>query len=159
MNGLLAVHVAISLAAIVAGFVVVRGLWTGHRLEGWTAAFLATTAATCISGFPLPADRVLPSHIVGVLTLIAVAIAMAGRYHHRLAGAWRGAYIAGALVALYFNVFVGVVQAFLAIPVLQALAPTQAEWPFLITQVALLAVFVALGRGALARFHPRVVAG
>ena len=158
MSVLLVVHVVISLVGIAAGFVVVRGLWTGHRTDGLTAVFLVTTIATSVTGFPLPADRVLPSHVVGVLTLVALGVAIEARYRRRLAGGWRRAYVIASLLALYFNVFVGVVQAFLNVPALHALAPTQAEWPFLLTQVALVAAFVALGRGVLARFHPRAAA-
>ena len=153
MSLLLDVHVLISLAGIAAGFVVAYGMWTNARMDGWTHVFLATTIATCLTGFPLPADRVLPSHVVGVLTLVALAVAIEARYRRHFAGGWRRAYVIAALVALYFNVFVGVVQAFLRIPALRALAPTQAEWPFLVAQLAVVALFVGLGRAALARFH------
>lgn len=154
MSVLLDVHVIISLVGIAAGFVVAYGMWTNARMDGWTHVFLATTVATCVTGFPLPADHLLPSHVVGVITLVALAVAIQARYRRRLAGPWRRTYVVAALVALYFNVFVGVVQAFLKIPALHALAPTQAEWPFLVAQIGVVALFVGLGRGAVARFHP-----
>jgi hypothetical protein len=152
---LLTLHVAISLVAIVDGFIVVAGMLARQRRDGWTTAFLITTAITCLTGFPLPADRVLPSHVVGVLTLAAVAVAYVARYPRRMAGGWRTAYVVGALVALYFNVFVLVVQLFRQVPALHALAPTESEPPFAVAQGLVLVAFLVAGRAALRRFHPR----
>jgi hypothetical protein len=153
MRILLFGHVAISLIAIVAGFVVAYGLLTAQRLDRWTALFLWTTTATSVTGFPLPADHILPSHIVGIISLVVLAIAFVARYVRQLANGWRAAYVVTALVALYLNVFVLVVQAFLKVPTLKALAPTQAEPPFAITQLAVLVLFAGLGIAALRTFR------
>jgi hypothetical protein len=95
----------------------------------------------------------LPSHIVGIITLVALTLAIFARYGHRLAGAWRWIYVLGAVVALYLNVFVLIVQAFMKVPGLNALAPTQSEPPFLATQVVVLVIFILLGIGAALRFR------
>jgi hypothetical protein len=147
------VHVVISLIALVAGFVVVYGLLTSRQLEGWTLIYLVTIVATSVTGFFLPADRFLPSHAVGIISLVILAAAIAGRYIFHLAGAWRWIYAAGLVAALYLNAFVGVVQAFQKISALHALAPTQSEPPFAIVQVVVLVAFVVLGVLA-ARRHP-----
>ncbi len=124
------------------------------RLDGWTALFLATTVLTSVTGFFFPADRLLPSHIVGIISLVALAAAIVALYAYRLAGSWRWIYVTAAVVALYLNVFVGVVQAFQKLPFLQRLAPTQSELPFLAAQLIVLAVLIVLGFVALRRFHP-----
>lgn len=142
MRALLFVHVAISLVGIAAGLVVAYGLITAQRLEGWTRLFLVTTIATSVTGYPLPADRILPSHIVGAISLVALAIAWMALYSRRLAGGWRATYVITAVLSLYLNVFVGIVQAFQKVPALKALAPTQSEPPFVIAQAAALALFV-----------------
>lgn len=146
-------HVAISLVGIVSGFVVLFGLLVAKRLDGWTTLFLATTVLTSATGFFFPVRHLLPSHIVGILSLVVLGVAIYARYSRRLAGAWRKAYVASAVTALYLNVFVGIVQAFLKIPALHALAPTQAEAPFKFTQLGALVIFVALGVIAAKRFR------
>ena len=147
------VHVLLSLAGIGTGFIVVFGLLTGKRLDGWTALFLATTVATSVTGFLFPFHQLLPSHKVGILSLIMLVVVILARYPFHLAGAWRRIYAIGAMVALYLNVFVGVVQAFLKIPALKALAPTQKEPPFLVAQLVVLVVFAGLTILAAKRFH------
>jgi hypothetical protein len=153
MRALLVGHVAISLIGIATGFVVVRGFLAANRVDRWTALFLATTIATSVTGFPLPADRILPSHLVGVISLVVLGIAVHARYTRRLAGTWRSLYVVTSVMALYLNVFVGVVQAFRHIPVLHALAPTESELPFALTQLATLLVFVALGTACVRNFR------
>ena len=148
-----AVHVALSLIGIAAGFVVMIGLLRGTQLRGWTAVFLVTTVATSVTGYGFPVDRVLPSHIVGVLSLVVLAIAILALYALHLSGAWRSVYVVCAALALYFNVFVGVVQAFLHVPALHALAPQQNEPPFVIVQLIVLAGFVVLTILAVKRFR------
>jgi hypothetical protein len=148
-----AVHVALSLIGIGAGLVVIVGLLNGTRLRGWTALFLVTTLATSVTGFGFPVDRVLPSHIVGTLSLVVLAIAIVALYALHLQGSWRGIYVVSATLALYLNVFVGVVQAFLKIPTLHALAPQQTESPFVIAQLFVLAIFVVLTVAAAKRFR------
>ncbi len=146
-------HVIISLAGIGAGFVVVYGLLNGKRLDGWTAIFLTTTVLTSVTGFLFPFEKLLPSHIVGCISLVVLAIAIWARYGGRLAGASRWIYVVTAAIALYLNCFVAVVQAFLKIPALHALAPTGSEPPFLVAQCVVLAVFVWLTWRAAKRFH------
>ena len=147
------VHVVISLVGIVSGLVVLLGLVAANRLNGWTVLFLVTTVATCLTGFGFPFVQLLPSHIVGIITLVALTLAIFARYGHRLAGAWRWIYVLGAIVALYLNVFVLIVQAFMKVPGLNALAPTQSEPPFLVTQVVVLVIFILLGIVAALRFR------
>jgi hypothetical protein len=151
------VHVLISLAGIFTGIVVLIGLLTGKRLDGWTAIFLATTVATSVTGFFFPVDHFMPSHAVGIISLLILAVAIYARYSRHLAGAWRKVYVLGAVLALYLNVFVGVVQAFLKIPALKALAPTQTEPPFKLTQLVVLVLFVAPAIVAAIRFRDEPV--
>src|SRR5438552_13960372 len=106
------VHVVLSLVGIFAGLVVVFGMLGSKRLDGWTALFLATTVLTSVTGFFFPFDKILPSHIVGIISLVVLAIAILALYALHLAGAWRWIYVVSAVMALYLNVFVGVVQAF-----------------------------------------------
>lgn len=148
------VHVVISLVAIASGLIVLLGLLAAKKFGGWTALFLVTTVATCVTGFGFPFARLLPSHIVGVITLVACAVAILALYIRRLAGAWRWIYVISTVVALYLNVFVLVVQAFLKVPALNALAPTQTEGPFKLTQIVVLAIFILPCIVAAFRFHP-----
>src|SRR5258705_11838709 len=110
------VHVVISLVGIASGLVVLFGLLTGKWLDGWTALFLLTTAATSLTGFGFPFDHLLPSHVVGIISLVALAVAAAARYGFHLAGPWRGGYVAGAGISLYFNVFGPIVPVFHEVP-------------------------------------------
>ncbi len=148
-----AVHVVLSLVGILSGFVVLFGMLGGKRLDGWTVLFLASTVATSVTGFFFPVDHFLPSHAVGILSLVVLAVAILARYALRLAGAWRRIYVVGAVIALYLNVFVAVVQAFQKVPALKAMAPTQSEPPFLVAQLAVMALCVALGIVAAKRFR------
>ena len=147
------VHVLISLAGLGSGFVVVYGLLTGKRMDGWTAIFLVTTVLTSATGFLFPVEHLLPSHIVGIISLVVLAAAIAARYVFHLAGAWRVVYVVGSVLALYLNCFVAVVQAFLKVPALHALAPTGKEPPFLVAQLVVMAVFIGLGVVATKRFR------
>lgn len=147
------VHVLLSLVGIGSGFVVMSGLLAAKRLDGWTALFLASTVATSVTGFGFPFDHSLPSHAVGAISLVVLAVAIVARYAIHLAGAWRPIYVVGAVIALYFNVFVGIVQAFQKVPALKAIAPTQSELPFVVTQLVALALFVVLGIFATIRFR------
>ena len=154
LDVLTVVHTAISLVGIVSGVIVVRGMLRANTLPGWTAVFLWTTVLTSATGFLFPFTTVKPSHVVGVLSLIVLAVALAGLYVLRLRGPWRAAYVISATVALYFNVFVLVAQAFQKVPFLAPLAPTQSEPPFAVAQVAVLALFIWLGVRAVRSFHP-----
>ncbi len=147
------VHVLISLAGIASGFIVVYGMLTGKRLDAWTAVFLATTVLTSATGFLFPVEHLLPSHVVGIISLLTLLVAILARYAFHLAGAWRWLYVVCALLALYLNCFVAVIQSFLKVAALHALAPTQKEPPFLVAQLAVVALFIVLGVLAVKRFH------
>ena len=147
-------HVAISLIAIASGVVVTIGMWRAQRMPLWTAVFLVTTIATSVTGFLFHSKSFGPPHVVGVISLIILALALVALYGYRLTGAWRWIYVASALAAFYLNVFVAVVQAFQKLPFLNALAPKGSEPPFAITQLLVLAGFIALGVIAARRFHP-----
>ena len=149
-------HVIISLIGIVAGIVVLLGMLGGRKLDGWTAIFLATPVLTSVTGFLFPFNKLLPSHVVGIISLAVLAIALLALYGLHLAGAWRRIYVAAAVLALYLNVFVGVVQAFQKLAFLQPFAPTQTEAPFIVAQVVVVAIFVVLGFLAVKRFHPQI---
>jgi hypothetical protein len=151
------VHVVISLVGIASGLVVVFGLLAGKRLGGWTGLFLATTVATSVTGFGFPFDHLLPSHKVGIISLVVLVVAILARYAFHLTGAWRRTYVISAVAALYFNVFVLVVQAFLKVPALHAMAPKQTEPPFLVTQLVVLVLFIVIGIMATKRFHDEPV--
>lgn len=146
-------HVIISLAGIGSGFVVLVGLLNGKRLDGWTAIFLATTILTSVTGFLFPFEGFKPSYALGVMSLVILAIAIFARYARRMMGAWRSIYVITAALALYFNCFVAVVQAFMKVPALHAMAPTGSEPPFLEAQLAVLAIFVWLTCRAVKRFR------
>lgn len=148
------VHVALSLVAIAAGAVVVLGMLGAKRFEGWTALFLAATVLTSVTGFFFPSASFGPAHVVGILSLVVLAVAILALYVYHLSGAWRWIYVIGVVVALYLNVFVGVAQAFQKLPFLQPLAPTQSEPPFLVTQLVVMGIFIVLGILAVIRFHP-----
>jgi hypothetical protein len=150
------VHVVISLIGVVTGIVVLFGMLNGRRLEGLTAVFLATTVLTSVTGFLFPFSTLLPSHVVGIISLVVLVVALFALYSKRLSGAWRSIYIVTATVALYLNVFVGVVQAFQKVAFVQPLAPTQAEAPFVVAQVIVLALFGMLGFLAVKKFHPDI---
>jgi hypothetical protein len=149
------VHVILSLVGILAGAVAVLGMLSAKKLEGWTALFLATTVATSATGFLFHSAAFGPPHVVGVISLVVLAVAVIALYFLHLTGIWRWIYVIAAMVAIYLNVFVGVIQAFEKIGFLEALAPHQTEPPFVVAQVIVLAIFVVLGFGALRKFHPR----
>ena len=138
-------HVALSLVGIFTGFVVLFALLSAKQSNSWTATFLVTTAATSVTGFLFPFHKFLPSHAVGIVSLLVLAVTIPALYVFHLAGPWRRTYAVGAVIALYLNVFVLIAQFFMKIPALKALAPTQSEPPFLGTQVAVMSIFVVLG--------------
>ncbi len=153
------VHVIISLVAIVSGFIVMFGLLGSNRMSGMTALFLATTILTSVTGFLFPFTQLLPSHMIGILSLVLLAIAVFALYVQKLSGAWRRIYVVTAMLSLYLNVFVLIIQAFLKVPALHALAPSvpPAEPPFLVVQGVVLAFFVIVIIGAVRRFRPLAV--
>ncbi len=137
-------HVVISLVGIFSGFVVVYGLLTAKRFDRWTSVFLWTTVLTSVTGYFFPFHKLLPSHIVGIISLVLLAIAIFARYSKKLVGPWNPTYAVTAVLAQYLNFFVLIVQLFQKIPALHALAPTQSEQPFKLTQLVVLVVFVIL---------------
>jgi hypothetical protein len=147
------VHVVISLIGILSGFVVVFGLIGSKRLNAWTAVFLTTTVLTSVTGFLFPFHKFLPSHGVGIVSLIVLALAIPARYVFHLAGGWRRTYVITATAALYLNVFVLIAQLFMKVPALKALAPTQSEPPFLVSQLVVMALFIVLGVFATIKFR------
>jgi hypothetical protein len=148
------IHVAISLIGILSGFVVLYGLIAAQPLPRWTLLFLTATVATSATGFGFPFQGFTPAIGVGILSLSILAITIPARYVFHLAGAWRWIYVVGAVVSLYFNVFVLVVQSFLKIPALHALAPQGTEPPFAIAQGIVLLLFIGASVLAVRRFHP-----
>ncbi len=151
------VHVIISLVGILSGFVVLAGLLTAKRFDCATSLFLATTAATSVTGFFFPFHGVTPGIVVGIISLVVLAVSAYARYPRQMAGGWRKTYVITAVLALYFNVFVLVVQLFEKVPTLKSLAPTQTEPPFKITQLLVLILFIVLGTLATIRFRAEPV--
>jgi hypothetical protein len=155
-------HVVLSLIGIVTGLIVVFGMLSSMRRNAWTALFLTTTVAASVTGFMFPTSDMFPSSaidpakVVGAISLVVLAVTILALYVYHLAGAWRWIYVTGAVVALYFNVFVGVVQSFQKLSFLHSLAPKGSEPPFVVAQVLVMAIFVILGIMAGRRFHPSI---
>jgi hypothetical protein len=147
-------HVALSLIGILSGLVVLLGMLGSKPLNAITALFLITTVLTSLTGFLYPFHGVTPGIIIGVLSMIVLLLAILARYAFHYAGGWRATYVVTSVIALWFNVFVLIVQSFEKVPALHALAPTQTESPFKITQIVVLAVFIVLGVRAVRKFHP-----
>jgi hypothetical protein len=153
------VHVIISLVGIAAGFVVMFAMLGSNRMPGWTAIFLLLTILTSATGFlipPLVSEKLLPSHIIGALSLVLLAIACFALYGQKLAGSWRWIYVVTALLSLYLNTFVLVIQSFLKIGPLHALAPGEPPGGpvFAIAQGIVLVFFIIMIIGAVRRFRP-----
>lgn len=149
-------HVVISLIGIVTGLVAMVGLLKSRPMPGWTGAFLLTTILTSVTGFMFPVEKLLPSHVIGIISLVLLAIACLALYGQKLAGHWRWIYVVTAMTSLYLNIFVLVIQSFLKVPPLHALAPSvpPSEPPFAIVQAIVLVLFVVLTFMAVRRFRP-----
>jgi len=147
-------HTLISLIAIFTGLIVVFGMIGGKRLDGWTKWFLITAVLTTATGFFFPFHGFTPAIGLGIISLPFLALTIFARCSKQLAGAWRWIYVIGAVICLYFNLFVLVVQSFEKVPALHAIAPTQTESPFKLTQLAVLIVSILLGIVAVVRFRP-----
>jgi hypothetical protein len=147
-------HVIITLVAIGSGLIVVGGMFASHRLPGTTALFLFTTGLTSVTGFLFPIRGFTPALGVGILACVILAVALFALYKEHLVGAWRWIYVITAIVSLYLNVFVLVAQSFMKVAALNALAPTQSEPPFAITQAVVLVIFILIGLIAVANFRP-----
>jgi hypothetical protein len=151
------VHVLISLLAIASGFGVLFGLIAAKPLDVWTAFFLATTILTSVTGFGFPNSGVTPGIVLGVISLVVLAVALYARYARHMSGIWRPVYVITAVLALYLNFFVLIAQSFQKVPALKALAPTQSEPPFAVAQLLALAAFIGLGYLATTRFRAKPV--
>ena len=152
-----ALHVLISLIAIGTGFIVLFGLINNRLLSPWNTVFLVTTILTSLTGFAFPNTKVTPGIVLGVLSVIVLAIAVIALYIFQLNGSWRRAYAISAMIALYFNVFVLIAQMFEHVPALHALAPTGTETPFKVAQTLLLVLFIVLIAAAAKKFHNTLV--
>jgi len=149
-----ALHVILSLIGIAAGLLAIYGMLQGKLWLGWTHLFLLTTVLTSLTGYLFPVEHVMPSHILGAISLVVLAIAMFGLYGKHLLGGWRRTYLICAVTALYLNFFVLVVQAFQKVPALHKLAPKGSEPPFALVQLLVLAGFIWLGVRTVKNFHP-----
>jgi hypothetical protein len=150
-------HVLLSLLGILSGLIVLFGLCTSKAMPGWSLLFLVTTMATNLTGFLFPFNGLTPAIGVGFLSTLVLLVTIAARYQHLLVRKWRWIYVIGAVVALYFNVFVLVVQSFLKVPSLHVFAPKGNELPFAITQGVVLLFFIVTGAIAVRKFHPKIV--
>jgi hypothetical protein len=146
-------HVILSLAGIGAGLIALFGLIGSRLLPRWTAIFLVTTVLTSLTGFLFPFKGVTPAIVVGILSMIALLLAIVALYGRGLAGGWRGTYVIASSVALYFNVFVLFAQLFAKVPALKAISPTQSSPAFGITQLLVMAIFIVLTIRAFKRFR------
>jgi hypothetical protein len=151
------VHTFLSVVAIFTGFVVVVAMLAGSRVDRWTKWFLGTAVATTVTGFFFPFHGFTPAIALGIISLPFLTLTLLARYPRHLAGAWRWVYVVGAVVCLYFNLFVFVVQAFEKVPALHVIAPTQTESPFKITQLFILVASILVGIVAVIRFRPEPV--
>jgi hypothetical protein len=151
------IHVVVSVIGIVAGLIVAGGLTAGRRLDHWAVVFLVTTIATSVTGFGFPLSPFLPSHAVGIVSLVVLAAVLVAHYVKHFAGVWRRTYAVGVVLATYLNTFVLVTQLFRRLPALIVVAPTQSEPPFALTQALVLALFVWLGVAVDRGFRPAAV--
>jgi hypothetical protein len=149
-------HVILSLIGIASGLVAILAMTRSRLLPGWTLVFLLMTILTSVTGYFFPVDKILPSHIVGAISLAVLAVAVVALYRYNATSKRRWIYAVSAVISLYLNVFVLVVQGFLKIAPLKALAPTQSEPPFVIAQGVAFLAFIVIGYFAVRRFHPEV---
>jgi hypothetical protein len=150
-------HVIISLIAIGSGFIVLFGLINGRLPSLWNGVFLVTTILTSLTGFAFPNTKVTPGIVLGVLSLIVLAIVLVALYGFHLRGTWQRTYAITAMIALYFNVFVLIAQIFEHVPTFHALAPTGTETPFKVAQLLLLVLFIVLTTAAAKKFRSPLV--
>jgi hypothetical protein len=151
-------HVVISFIGIGSGIAMLYGMLRAKRLDSITAVFLASTVLTSLTGFAFPNDHITPGIVIGILSLVVLAVAIVARYRLHMRGPWRAIYVVTASIALYFNCFVLVVQSFEKVPALHALAPTQKEPPFAVAQLVLIVLFIVVTVLAVKRFRLAPVA-
>lgn len=150
------IHTLVSLIAIFTGFIVLLGLLASERLGGWTKWFLTSAVATTVTGFFFPFHGLTPAFRLGIISAVVLAITIYARYPKNLTGPRRWIYVIGAVISLYFNMFVLIVQSFEKVPALHAMAPTQTEQPFKLTEFVVLAFFLLFTIIAAIRFRPQV---
>jgi hypothetical protein len=148
------VHVALSLMGILSGLVVLLGMLGSHQVKATTALFFITTVLTSLTGFLFPFHGVTPGIVIGILSLIVLLLAILARYTFHYAGPWRATYVISSTIALWFNVFIFIVQSFEKVPSLHVLAPTGTETPFKVSQLVVLILFIVLGARAVKKFRP-----
>ena len=153
MTTFTAIHVVLSLIGVASGLVALFGLITANSMSSSTLLFLLTTLATSVTGFFFPFHGFTPALGLGILSVFILIAAIAARYRFHLSGAWRWVYVVCVVIALYFNSFVLVVQAFLKIHALHVLAPTGSEWPFALAQALALAFYFLTGALAIKGFR------
>lgn len=154
LAGFTVLHLVISMIAIALGFVVAGGLLSSNKLPIWTALFLITTILTNVTGFLFPLTKLLPSHIVAIISLVLLAVAVYALYGQGLVGKWRPVYVVTSMLALWFNVFVLIAQSFQKVALLNVYAPTGTEPPFAIAQAIMLAFFIIVIVAAIRKFRP-----
>jgi hypothetical protein len=147
-------HVAITLVAIGSGLIIVGGMFASRRLPVTTAIFLLATLLTSVTGFLFPIHGFTPALGVGIVACVILAVALFALYKEHSVGAWRWIYVISIVASLYLNVFVLIVQSFVKVPLLNALAPTQTESPFAITHAVVLAIFILITLVAVIKFRP-----
>jgi hypothetical protein len=147
-------HVVISLVGIMTGFILVALMLSNAPIAGWNGFFLISTILTSITGFLFPFEAFSRPHAVGLISLIALAIALFAIYGRKLFGIWRPIYVVSAVLALYLNVFVAIAQSFQKFAYLHQFAPTGSEPAFVVTQTCVLILFVIVGIAATRRYHP-----
>jgi len=147
-------HVFLSLVGIGAGVFVVFGFFTSRRLNILTTLFLVATIATSLTGFLFPIKGVTPGIVIGVVSLVALLLAVVGLYGKHLVGAWRTIYVVSACFAFYLNTFVLVAQGFAKVPELKSAAPTMSSPVFGGAQLALLVIFILITVRAVQKFNP-----
>lgn len=143
----IALHVAISLIGIVTGLIALPALVKGRFLPRTHAIFLVMTLLTSLTGFLFPFRGFTPAIGVGIVSTLVLIVTLVALYGLRLSGRARVVHAVGATVALWLNLFVLMVQAFLKVPALNAFAPTGSEPPFLTAQGVLLILMLLLGAG------------
>ncbi|HWZ98031.1 MAG TPA: hypothetical protein VN025_09740 [Candidatus Dormibacteraeota bacterium] len=159
MTPLTFIHVLLSLIGIATGFLVIFQMIGAKSLGGLNATFLWTTILTSVTGYFFPYKGVTPGIVIGAISLVALAIAAFALYSKKLAGSWRAVYVTTAVMAQFFNVLVLIVQSFMKIPALHAMAPTGDEPIVKIVQVCALLLLIVLGIAAGKKFHPELARG
>jgi hypothetical protein len=148
-------HVMIGLVGIGLGLVVMFRILTGRRLYRLPPLFFVATLTAILTGFGFPQTCLLPTHIIGILSIVVLAVTIPACCVFHREGVWRDVFVIGSATTLYLSIFVFLMKVLLKFPALHALAPTQRQKcpPFLISQFIILALFVAVTNLAIKKFH------